>query len=116
MRELLATFVNALLGAEADAVCGAGYGERVRRSGSTPATATGTATSTPAIGTIDVAIPKLRTGTYFPEWLLERRTPRRAGTDHGGGDLLPARRLARGGWTSWCSPWASPGCRSRRSR
>ena len=25
-------------------------------------------------GTLDVAIPKLRTGTYFPEWLLERRT------------------------------------------
>ncbi|MBY0180523.1 transposase, partial [Micrococcus luteus] len=24
-------------------------------------------------GTIDVAIPKLRAGTYFPEWLLERR-------------------------------------------
>lgn len=25
------------------------------------------------VGTIDVAIPKLRTGTYFPDWLLERR-------------------------------------------
>lgn len=25
------------------------------------------------VGTIDVAIPKLRSGTYFPEWLLERR-------------------------------------------
>jgi transposase-like protein len=25
------------------------------------------------VGTIDVAIPKLRTGSYFPEWLLERR-------------------------------------------
>ena len=25
------------------------------------------------VGTIDVAIPKLRKGTYFPEWLLERR-------------------------------------------
>lgn len=25
------------------------------------------------VGTIDVQIPKLRTGTYFPEWLLERR-------------------------------------------
>ena len=24
-------------------------------------------------GTIDVAVPKLRTGSYFPEWLLERR-------------------------------------------
>ena len=25
------------------------------------------------VGTIDVAEPKLRSGTYFPEWLLERR-------------------------------------------
>ena len=24
-------------------------------------------------GTIEVAIPKLRQGTYYPEWLLERR-------------------------------------------
>jgi hypothetical protein len=24
-------------------------------------------------GTIEVAIPKLRTGSYFPDWLLERR-------------------------------------------
>ncbi len=25
------------------------------------------------VGTIDVAISKLRSGIYFPEWLLERR-------------------------------------------
>lgn len=25
------------------------------------------------VGTIDFAVPKLRSGTYFPEWLLERR-------------------------------------------
>jgi putative transposase len=25
------------------------------------------------IGTLDVAVPKLREGTYFPDWLLERR-------------------------------------------
>lgn len=24
------------------------------------------------VGTIDVAVPKLRKGTYFPEWLMER--------------------------------------------
>ena len=48
-------------------------------------------------GTLDVAIPKLRQGTYFPEWLLERRDPGRAGADQRGGDLLPARGLAPGG-------------------
>ena len=26
------------------------------------------------VGTIDVAVPKLRTGSFFPDWLLERRT------------------------------------------
>src|SRR5699024_5359831 len=25
------------------------------------------------VGTVDVAVPKLRQGTYFPDWLLERR-------------------------------------------
>lgn len=26
------------------------------------------------VGTIDVAIPKLRHGAFFPDWLLQRRT------------------------------------------
>jgi len=72
MRSLLQTVINALLSADADAVVGAEYGR-----------------STPGriaqrngyrhrdldtrVGTIDVAVPKLRKGTYFPEWLLERR-------------------------------------------
>lgn len=25
------------------------------------------------VGTLDVAIPKLREGSYFPDWLLQRR-------------------------------------------
>jgi putative transposase len=29
-------------------------------------------------GTLEGAIPKLRTGSYFPDWLLERRRRRRA--------------------------------------
>ena len=44
-----------------------------RRSGPTPATATGPGTSTPAPARMEVAIPKLREGSYFPDWLLERR-------------------------------------------
>jgi len=33
-------------------------------------------------GTLDVAIPKLRTGTYFPDWLLELpRIPRTVGRE-----------------------------------
>src|SRR4051794_2396714 len=72
LRELLATFINTLLSAEADAVCGADYGEmspeRVNRRNGYRHRDFDTRT-----GTIDVAIPKLRQGSYFPEWLLERR-------------------------------------------
>jgi transposase-like protein len=71
MRELLATVVNALLSAQADAVCGAEYGTR-----SPDRTNTGNGyrhrdLDTRA-GTLDVAIPKLREGSFFPDWLLER--------------------------------------------
>lgn len=72
MRHLLATMINALLSAEADAVCGAEWGQpspdRVSQRNGYRHRELDTRT-----GTIDVAIPKLRTGSYFPEWLLERR-------------------------------------------
>jgi putative transposase len=72
MRHLLGTVINALLSAEADAVCGAEYGqasaERVAQRNGYRHRELDLRT-----GTIDVAIPKLRQGSYFPEWLLERR-------------------------------------------
>src|SRR6188768_1301554 len=72
MRDLLSTVINTLLSAEADAVCGAEYGtsspDRVTSRNGYRHRELDTRT-----GTIDVAIPKLRTGSYFPEWLLERR-------------------------------------------
>ncbi len=37
------------------------------------ATATGTGTSTPGPGRWTLSIPRLRPGSYFPDWLLERR-------------------------------------------
>ena len=72
LRELLTTFVNALMSAEADAVCGAAYGQvspdRVNRRNGYRAREFDT-----RAGTLDLAVPKLRSETYFPEWLLERR-------------------------------------------
>ncbi len=72
LRQLLATFVDALMGADADAVCGAPYGERSaeRRNTRNGYRRRGWDTR---VGTIDLAIPKLRSGSYFPDWLLERR-------------------------------------------
>ena len=72
LRSMLATFINALMSAEADAVCGAPYGEprpeRVNvRNGYRHRDFDTRA------GTLDVAIPKLGQGSYFPDWLLERR-------------------------------------------
>jgi len=72
LRELLSTFINALLSADADQVCGASYGtvsdDRTNRRNGYRHRDFDT-----RAGTLDVKIPKLRQGTYFPEWLLERR-------------------------------------------
>jgi putative transposase len=72
MRSLLQTIINALLSADADAVVGAEYG---RPSPGRTAQRNGYRHRDldTRVGTIDVAVPKLRTGTYFPEWLLQRR-------------------------------------------
>ncbi len=72
VREMLKAFAEQLMSAEADAVCGAAYGERSeertnRRNGYRER-----AFDTRA-GTIELSIPKLRTGSYFPDWLLEPR-------------------------------------------
>jgi transposase-like protein len=72
LRELLGTFIDTLLSADADAVCGAEYGQvspgRVNRRNGYRHRDFDT-----RAGTLDVAIPKLRQGSYFPDWLLERR-------------------------------------------
>ncbi len=72
LRELLSMFIHTLMGAEADALCGAGYGER---SGERTNHRNGYRHRDfdTRAGTLDIAIPKLRQGSYFPDWLLERR-------------------------------------------
>jgi transposase-like protein len=72
LRELLTTFVEVLMSAEVDALCGAEYGERSPERVNTRNGYRHRDFDTRA-GTVDLAIPKLRSGSYFPEWLLERR-------------------------------------------
>jgi putative transposase len=72
LRELLATFIHTLMGADADALCGAGYGQRSTERTNSRNGYRHRQFDTRA-GSLDLAIPKLRQGTYFPEWLLERR-------------------------------------------
>jgi len=73
LREMVASFAQELMSADADAECGASYGEisedRVNlRNGYR------TRRWDTRVGSIDLRIPKLRAGSYFPEWLLDART------------------------------------------
>ncbi|GFG65603.1 hypothetical protein MKUB_30930 [Mycobacterium kubicae] len=61
LRELLATFIHTLMGAEADAVCGAGYGQRSAERTNQRNGYRHRQFDTRA-GSLDLAIPKLRQG------------------------------------------------------
>jgi transposase-like protein len=72
LRQIVQAVAELLMSAEADTVCGAAYGERSperanHRNGYRPRR------WDTRVGTIPLAIPKLRQGSYFPDWLLEPR-------------------------------------------
>lgn len=72
LRDILAAALQELIEAELTAVIGAGHGERTpervtQRNGHRPKLL-----STPA-GDVEIGIPKLRTGSFFPELLEPRR-------------------------------------------
>jgi putative transposase len=72
LRAMVQDFAEALMSADADAVCGAGYGERSpervnRRNGYRER---GWDTR---VGSIELVVPRLREGSYFPDWLLQPR-------------------------------------------
>jgi transposase-like protein len=72
LRAMVKHFAEALMGAEADALCGAPYGERSpervnRRNGYRERD------WDTRVGSIELAVPKLREGSYFPDWLLQPR-------------------------------------------
>ena len=73
LREMVRSFAEALMGADADAVCGAPYGvvsaDRVNRRNGYRERRWDT-----RVGSIELGIPKLREGSYFPAWLLGSRT------------------------------------------
>jgi transposase-like protein len=72
LREMVKTFADALMSAEADAICGAPYGARSdERTNSRNGYRTREWDT--RTGTVELAIPKLRQGSYFPDWLLQHR-------------------------------------------
>ena len=72
LREMVKAVTELFMSAEASAACGAPYrqasSDRVNRRNGYRERRWDT-----RVGTIDLAIPKLRKGTYFPEWLLKPR-------------------------------------------
>ncbi len=72
LREMVKLFCERVMSEEADAICGASYGERsderINRRNGYRMRPWDTRT-----GTIELAVPKLREGSYFPDWLLEPR-------------------------------------------
>ncbi len=72
LRAMVKEMAEALMSADADAVCGAGYGERSperinRRNGYRERD------WDTRVGSIELAVPRLREGSYFPDWLLQPR-------------------------------------------
>ena len=72
LRAMVKEMAEALMSAEADAVCGAPFGERSpervnRRNGYRERD------WDTRVGSIELAVPKLREGSYFPDWLLQPR-------------------------------------------
>jgi hypothetical protein len=66
LRAMVQDFAEALMGAEADALCGASYGERSPERVNIRNGYREQGWDTRA-GTIELAIPKLRQGSYFPD-------------------------------------------------
>jgi transposase-like protein len=72
LRAMVKDFAEALMSAEVDVLCGASYGERSpervnRRNGYRERD------WDTRVGSIELAVPKLREGSYFPDWLLQPR-------------------------------------------
>jgi len=114
LRSLIETFVEALMGAEVDALCGADYRrgspERTNRPNGYRQRPWDT-----RVGTIDLGIGKLRQGTYFPDWLLERRRRSQGGAHQRDRHLLSCSGSRHAGQRSWLEHLGSRSCRSPRS-
>jgi transposase-like protein len=72
LREMVQFMAEGLMSAEVDSQCGAEYGKRAPERTNQRNGYRSRRWDTRA-GTIQLAIPKLRQGSYFPDWLLDHR-------------------------------------------
>jgi hypothetical protein len=90
LREMMTTFLNTLMSAEADAICGAPVRHQQSRAQQRPQ-------RLPAAGVrhphrhVGAGDPEAAVRVVLPGLAARAPPPRRGGADHGGGDLLPAR-------------------------
>ena len=113
LRSLAETVLQILMEADVDGLSGAG---RYERTGDRSTYRNGYRERSldTRLGSLNLKIPKLRTGSYFPSFLEPRKTAEKAlvaviqeGSRRRGS---PASRP--GAWTTWCRRWA---CRVSRS-
>ena len=102
LRQMVQIFAEALMSADADAVCGAAYGQRSRDRRNTRNGYRSRGWDTRA-GSIELAVPKLREGSYSSG----------AGGPNRRWSAWSRRAICsvfpHGGWRSWSSSWGSPG-------
>jgi putative transposase len=72
LREMIKGFARRMMDADVEQLCGAGYGE-VSAEWVNSRNGYRHRDWDTRTGTVELAIPKLRQGTCYPEWLLERR-------------------------------------------
>jgi len=72
LREMVRTFAERLMAAEVDVLCNAGFGE-VTPERTNSRNGYRSRQLDTRVGTMDLAIPKVREGSYYPGWLLEPR-------------------------------------------
>ena len=72
LREMVKTFAERLMAADVEVLCNASYGEVTPERTNHRNGYRGRALDT-RVGSMEIAIPKLRQGSYFPDWLIEPR-------------------------------------------
>ena len=109
LRQAVVWLAQELMEAEVSQAAGAAYGERVARRNGYRERAWDT-----RVGSIELAIPKLRSGSYFPSFLEPRRRSEQALVAVVQEAYVNGCRPARS--TGWSRPWGWPGCPKTPSR
>ena len=92
MRQMLTDFINQILSAQADSVCGADYATVSPQRTNTRNGYRHRSLDT-RVGSIDVAIPKLRHGTFLSRLALRKAYTYRKGPDYRDSHVLSQRGL-----------------------